>query len=174
MSDTQGGLPGLKDVLGAFATSWQVAAGIALSGSALLYGKFSGYPFAVDLPDWFATIVFVFVVAAYAIWLIRILQGVSSLIHQWIDGVRYKRAIRRELDTLSDEEREVLAHFVKQKQNAFRARLIEEKIATLVGRGLVERIAGQHSRLDWPYRIPNSVWKEINSSAGRRKLGLND
>ncbi|WP_315729033.1 super-infection exclusion protein B [Bradyrhizobium sp. SZCCHNS2015] len=166
------GFPGLKDVLNAFDVSWTIAAGISITGSVLLFANVEKYPFADDLPSWFMAVVLVFVVAAYAIWLIRVLQGLSSIISRQFAGFRLRRRIRLELETLNPEERSFLAALVRENQKTFRARLIEERVATLVARGFLERAPGVFSRLDWPYFVPDVVWKEINRRTAKETLGI--
>jgi len=172
MTDTRGVLPKLKDILDAFASRSDVAAGIAIAGWLILWAKGNHLQFAADLPDWFAAIVFVFMMAAAAILFVRTAQSASNTIAGSVASFRRRRAIRRDIETLKHHERSVLTHFVRKKERSFTARLSEETLGTLVARRLVDRAEGTYNRLDWPYIIPEDVWKEINRAAVRKKLGI--
>lgn len=103
--------------------------------------------------------------------IVALFLGVARLLRLGIAAFRKSRRERRLvklLDELSHVEATILGTLVLRGNQVFTTTIDGGEAATLVAKGLVIQTPGQHSALDWPFSIPDGVWREMK----RRKATL--
>jgi hypothetical protein len=73
-----------------------------------------------------------------------------------------------ELDRLRNDEKRALAMMLRDGYTTVPSDVTDRVAGSLVARGLLNRAAGTYDQLEWPHRIPNFVWKEMQ----RRKENI--
>lgn len=159
-------MPRLREFLDAFLAPWQVAAGILFGTALILVLRGYGVADLTSLPNWIFGVGWLLLVYSGVVLAIRI--GQSS--GRCLQGVRAKqqrrRRINQDLDTLSQEEREVIKYLLSNNQRSITGRIIAGHFAPLVQKGLLIRAVGTYSILDWPHTVPDDVWEELKRRRG--------
>jgi len=75
-------MPSLKEFLDALTASWPVAAAATLGSGLILYLHRIHAPYVEQMPEWATTTIVVIGIYGVFVWLIRILQGIASLIRR--------------------------------------------------------------------------------------------
>ncbi|TNB46448.1 hypothetical protein FF124_18185 [Martelella lutilitoris] len=152
-------MPSLKDFVTAMSVGWPIALAALIGSSLVLVAPEIGIPFAPVLPTWVNNILFVISAFSFSIVIAQLFVFVFMLVRNAIANRRLKSFFSQEISDLSDDERYILKYFLERNERAFTARVIDEKIAPLVERGIIIKAYGQHSVLDWPYQIHPIAWK---------------
>jgi hypothetical protein len=98
--------------------------------------------------------------AALVFWLVALLQTFQD----WRERCKRRTAIRLSLDTLSRQERWLLAYcLIRKRQTLLLSRISSSGnvAAGLCQKGLMIPAAGVQNRFAWPYSIPPFVWREL-------------
>lgn len=151
----------LSDVFAALEIPWPVSLGAAGVSGAFLYLLDNNSHYVQGVPDWAypaATIVFLTGTVVTIVHLLRILISANNR-RRW--RRQREHQIFRELETLTPQEIEIMQQLYRSGRRSFNARLIEERIATLCSKGLIEKMSGAYSVLDWPHVIPHDVWEAM-------------
>lgn len=157
-------MPSLKDFIEAMNASWPVALTIFAACCGLLISDTFQLRYLAGLPSWVLSATFVIAVFSGSVIIVRALQGIISLITAPLRARRFDSAVKAHLKRLEEmppEEGAILAWAVANKKQVFVAGINEPRLAPLVAKGFLERLAGTHSMLEWPYRIPDHVWDEL-------------
>lgn len=141
---------------------------VLMASIAVLFLEQGHFFFLDELPRW----------ALAATGLVMILSGVLTLAnsikalsdmwkrHQLVKKKRNaaeeaRKSTLRFLDTLSQEELEVLSYLVTKGKQSFTVELNAKKLVTLVQKGLVTMQHGTVSMFNVAYTIPHFVWDEL-------------
>src|SRR5713226_3299828 len=151
-------MPSLKEFLDALTASWPVAAAATLGSALILYLHRIHAPYVEQMPEWATTTIVVVGIYGVFVWLIRILQGIASLIRRRRGRAMRSELIRHELNTLNREGAIILFDLVGRNQSSFQASMLNDTVSLLVARGLVNRAPGYFSRVAWPHTIDEDVW----------------
>lgn len=76
-------------------------------------------------------------------------------------AARQKIAILESLDTLSDEETQILMYMLYRHQTTVAAPLVNQFTHSLTSKGLLRRGSGSGNMMSWPFTIPPFVWEEL-------------
>lgn len=157
-------MPSLKDIIDAMNSSWPVALAICLSCLGVL-GAYSYYPeYIGGLPSSTKSVVFLGAIFSGSIVLVRIVQVILGMIAFPYRFWRRKRAQAqhvRQLWDLPNDERWVLAWAVASNKQVILANFTDARLAPLVSKDFLYRLPGNHSILDWPHKVPDHIWKEL-------------
>ena len=154
-------MPRLREFLDAFLVPWHVAAAIALGSGGLLALRSYGIADLSELPNWLFGLVWILLVYAGVVLLIRLAQSSGEGVERRRKKRRRRRWINDQLDTLGEKEREVFVFMLANNQRSVTGRIIAEHFAPLMQKGLLIRASGSYSILDWPHTVPDDVWNEL-------------
>jgi hypothetical protein len=71
----------------------------------------------------------------------------------------FKESIQQEILTAPPEEIEILAYLVTTGRRAFSAGFNDKRVSPLVSKGMIVKLGGAHSMLEWPYIVHKDVWQ---------------
>lgn len=75
--------------------------------------------------------------------------------------------VRAEVDNAPNEERSILAYLITSGRRAFAAEFNDRRLAPLVAKGILLKLAGTHSVLEWPYVVQDDVWEYLQDNRDR-------
>jgi hypothetical protein len=80
---------------------------------------------------------------------------------------KLREMIRRELDSAPKEELAVLSYLLSSGRRAFAAEFNDRRLVPLVSKGILTRMGGTHSMLEWPYVVQEDVWEYLQENRAR-------
>lgn len=138
-----------------------MAAPIAIGSAGLLVLRWYGVSDLAALPSWVFGIVWIAFVYASVVLLIRIIQSVDAWIKRALKKRHRCQWINKNLDTLSEEERDVFAYMLKNNQRSVTGPFGNSHFAPLVQKGLLICASGAYRQSGWPHTVPDDVWEEL-------------
>lgn len=159
-------MPSLKDLLHAMSASWPVALAILLGALGTLVGYSLKLPFLAGLPSWVFGTAYIVCVCSAAILVVTCMRGFVSGAGRWMSRGNMKKAVQEHADgilSLPIEELHVLVWAAVNNRQVFLAPFNHERLEPLVAKSYLDKLSGTHSVLDWPYRIPDHVWKSLRA-----------
>lgn len=97
--------------------------------------------------------------AAFSLWIAQLVPSFQTLYRRR----KLRKEILSSLDSLSQNERHLLAYCVYQGQRTIPLPMTNSTAASLRQKGIPEQAGGTGSALAWPYTIPSFVWKYLTS-----------
>ena len=157
-------MPSLKDFVDALRSHWFTAV-VALVGCAMIIaGDYFQVPYLNSSPGFLLTTAVVIGVFSLSI-LVANLVYLPVAIWKALRRLRNKRKFRiylaQEIESAPDIEKYVLAYLITSGRRAFNATIDNKTLSPLVSKGLILRLSGQHSALEWPYMVRIEVWEYL-------------
>ncbi|MNR13979.1 hypothetical protein D3C85_1304240 [compost metagenome] len=103
-------------------------------------------------------------VCSAAILIVTCLRGLVSRGSRWLSRGNMKKAVQEHADgihSLPIEELHVLVWAAVNNRQVFLAPFNHERLEPLVAKSYLDKLSGTHSVLDWPYRVPDHIWKAL-------------
>lgn len=119
-------------------------------------------PYLGDAPDWIT------VTAAYVgVFALSVLVAniVYLPIRFWrrLKSRKQKAAhadrVRQEILSAPPEELAILAYLITSGRKAFAAEFNDRRLAPLVSKGIITKLGGTNSVLEWPYIVNSDAWE---------------
>ena len=168
-------MPNLKDFIAALQIGWFPALVALVGCSIVVAGDWFQLPYLSTAPEWLVTTavtigVFAFSILAanlaYApVWIFRNYR--RKKFHNKI-----KEKMLQEISTAPPEEIAILAYLVTMGRKAFCAEYTDRRLAPLVSKGIIRKLGGTHSTLEWPYIVNEDAWQFLLQN--REQLYLQD
>jgi Super-infection exclusion protein B len=163
-------LPSLKEFVEALQAGWFPALVAVLGCSLVLAGNWYDAPYLANMPSWLTTTVVIVGLFATSILLANLLYAPVALFNaarRW----RVRKAWRSKIGKLVDEapegERAILAYLVTTGRRAFAAKLDNRALVPLLAKGIIQRVGGHHSVLEWPHIVQDDVWSYLSENKDR-------
>ncbi|MCF6112371.1 hypothetical protein [Mesorhizobium muleiense] len=157
----------LKDVLDALNSAWPIALTILIASVAILTAAQFDFPYAVALPGWSLSVLFVVAMFAAGSCLTRLLQAAiagGSYLLKWRRSSVRRRHQLTMLNDLPESEHDLMSYFFTGNQQAFAYHMGEHRLVPLVLKGLIVPQSGQHYVEDWPHVIPDHIWSGMKAN----------
>lgn len=155
-------MPGLRDFIAALQAGWFPALAALIGCLTVLVGDWFQVPYLSATPIWLLTTAAIVGVFAFSILAANVVYA-PVLIWRKIQKKRAQRefrgVVRREVSSAPPEEMAVLAYLVTTGRKAFSAKFDDRRLAPLVAKGLIRKLGGTHSILEWPYMVQDDVWE---------------
>lgn len=157
-------MPSLKDFVAALQAGWFPALAALIGCSFVVFGDAFQVRYLDASPPWLLTAAVVVGVFALSILLANLAYAPVAL---WR---RYKRNAWRlerteriiaEVNAAPVEEISVLAYLITMGRQAFSAEFNDRRLAPLVSKGIIVKLGGTHSMLEWPYIVDDDVWRYL-------------
>lgn len=157
-------MPSLKDFVDALRSHWFTAV-IAIVGCAIIIaGDYFQVPYLNSTPRFLLTAAVVVGVFSFSIIVANIVY-LPVVLWYALRRLENKRKFRinlaREIETAPDLEKCVLAYLITSGRRAFNAEIYNKTLSPLVAKGLILRLDGHHSTLEWPYLVRIEVWEYL-------------
>jgi len=168
-------MPSLKDFVEALQAGWFPALAALVGCAIVITGDWLKLPYLDSTPEWLLTTAVVVGVFAFSV-LAANIAYLPVLLFK-----RLERARRREkfLDTVRATVRDapadeitLLAYLVTTGRKAFAAEFNDRRLAPLVSKGIIKRLGGTHSMLEWPFMVQDDAWQYLLEN--KEQLTLHD
>ncbi|WP_172982710.1 super-infection exclusion protein B [Roseovarius bejariae] len=157
-------MPSLKDFVAAMQAGWFPALAALVGCSIIIAGDFYDLPYLSATPDIVLTAAVVTSVFSFSILTANIayvpVKVWAILKKRKAQKARRERLIRN-VEEAPEEERAILAYLVSSRRQAFAAEFNDQRLAPLESKGLVIKLSGTHSALQWPYMVQQTVWEYL-------------
>lgn len=168
-------MPNLKEFVAALQAGW-FPAFVALVGCTLIIGgDYLEIPYLNNTPEFLITISVVIGVFSFSIIVANIVY-IPVLIWRKYQRYRAKKELKAkiadEIKTAPQPEIIILAYLATSGRKAFAAEFNDRRLAPLVSKGLIVKMGGTNSILEWPYMVRDEVWDYLmeNKEAFRIEL----
>jgi hypothetical protein len=154
-------MPSLKDFIDALQAGWFVALTIFVGSSIILAGDYWNIQYLNESPGWLITSAVVAGVFSFSV-LIANIAYIPVKIWQWFKKRSAKKNFNKEIYSMIEraprEELFILFYLAKSGRRAFNAEFNDRRISPLVSKGIIIRMPGAHSVLEWPYVVRQEAW----------------
>lgn len=154
-------MPSLKDFIEALQAGWFVALTIFVGSSIILAGDYWSLPYLDESPGWLLTSAVVAEVFSFSV-LVANIAYIPIRAWQRLMRRRAQRDLKDEIKSLIDQAPEqefyILMYLVKSGRQAFNAEFNDRRLSPLVSKGIVIKLPGSHSVLEWPYIVRQEAW----------------
>ena len=163
-------MPSIKEFVEALQAGWFPALVALIGCSVVVAGNWYAVPYLSSAPGWLITTavivgVFAFSILAANVVYLPILA--FKLLQRRSAGKAWKRKIRDLVEDSPYDERAILAYLVTTGRKAFAAKLDDRRLVPLVAKGLINRLGGQNSFLEWPFVVQEDVWTYLQEHKER-------
>ena len=155
-------MPNLKDFMDALQAGWFPALAALIGCSIVVAGDWYSIPYLGNAPKWLTT------TAAYVgvFALSALIANIVYLPVRFWRNLRARKAyaefimaIRAEIQNAPPPEIAILAYLITSGRKAFAAEFNDRRLAPLVSKGIVVKLGGTHSILEWPYMVQDAAWE---------------
>jgi len=154
-------MPNLKDFMEALQAGWFPAFAALIGCSIVVAGDWYSIPYLSNAPEWLTTTAAYVGVFALSVLLaniayfpVRIWQSIKRKQAR----AEFSDAIQKEIANAPPQEIAILAYLVTSGRKAFAAEFNERRLAPLVSKGIIVKLGGTHSILEWPYMVQDAAW----------------
>lgn len=154
-------MPSLKDFIEALQAGWFVALTIFVGSSIILAGDYWSLPHLNESPGWLLTSAVVAGAFSFSV-LVANIAYIPVKLWQWLRRRKALKNIKNEISLLinqmPDQEFSILIYLVKSGRQAFNAEFNDRRLSPLVSKGIIIKLPGSHSVLEWPYIVRQEAW----------------
>ncbi len=157
-------MPTLKEFVEALQAGWFPALAALVGCAIVVLGDWYSFPYISESPDWLLTTVVVVgvfsfsILVANAAYLPVLLWNANTRAR---DRAKFRQMVRQEVENAPPEERAILAYLVTSGRRAFAAEFDDRRLAPLVSKGILRKLGGTNSVLQWPYVVQDDVWEYL-------------
>jgi len=155
-------MPNLKDFVDALQAGWFPALAALIGCFIVIVGDWYSIPYLGDAPEWLTTTAAYVGVFALSVLIanvfylpVRIWKNFKA--HK--ANAKYAEAIRSEIQNAPPQEIAILAYLITSGRKAFAAEFNDRRLAPLVSKGIIVKLGGTHSVLEWPYMVQDAAWE---------------
>lgn len=155
-------MPTLKDFVSALQAGWFPSLAAFVGCIIIVLGDYYRLPYLSSTPPWLLTtavFVGVFSFSVLAANLAYLPVVVWRAVKKSKAKKRFKESVERAVWDAPFEEREILAYLVSSGRRAFNAEYNDRRLSPLVAKGMLKKLGGTHSVLEWPYIVQTDVWQ---------------
>lgn len=170
-------MPSLKEFVAALQAGWFPALAALVGCSIIILGDFHNVPYLSSTPHVVLTAAVVVGVFAFSI----LSANLAFIpIKLWNAHTRrkaekeFRERLEKEIENAPEPEQKVLAHLVTSGRRAFAAEFNDQKFAPLVTKGIVRKLGGAHSVLEWPYEVRQEAWDYLLESRERFQVDIHN
>jgi hypothetical protein len=163
-------MPSLKDFTEAMNASWPVALAIMLGATAVLLSHHYEVAYVQALPGWMLSIAFLIALFSGAIIVVAIIRGLLDLFKMPFRRRRAKKWKERhvhQIGNLPQSEMHVLIWAAVNNTQVFLAPMNHERLEPLIAKSYIQMLAGRHSIIDWPYKVPDHIWDTLTADQSK-------
>lgn len=160
-------MPSLKDFLEALQAGWFPALAALIGCSIVVAGDWFSIPYLGDAPDWLtvtAAYVGVFALSILLANIVYLPVRIWRKMKARQAREKFRSMIREEVQNAPPQEIAVLAYLITSGRKAFAAEFNDRRLAPLVSKGIIIKLGGTHSMLEWPYMVQEDVWEFLNEN----------
>ena len=154
-------MPSLKEFVDALQAGWFPALAAFVGCSIIVAGDYFQLPYLDATPDLILTVAVVIGVFSFSILVANIVY-LPMIFWKKFQRHKHRKEIRKKLvqavETAPDEEKAILAYLVSSGRKAFTAEFDHKKLSPLVSKGIIMKLGGTNSELEWPYMVRQDVW----------------
>ena len=154
-------MPSLKDFIEALQAGWFVALTVFVGSSIILAGDYWSLPYLNEIPGWLITSAVVAEVFSFSV-LVANIAYIPVKCWQWLRQRKARKDLKAKILSLIEQapsdEFSMLLYLVKSGRQAFNAKLDDRRLSPLVSKGLIIKLPGSHSILEWPYIVRQEAW----------------
>ncbi len=154
-------MPSLKDFVASLQAGWFPALAALVGCSIIVLGDHFSVPYLDQSPKYLLTIAVVVGVFAFSVLVANIAYlpvRVWKILYRRRTDRKFRAHMAREIQSAPAAELAILAYLVTSGRKAFAAEFNNPKLTPLVSKGLIIRMSGTHSILEWPYIVRQEVW----------------
>ncbi|MDD8024510.1 MAG: hypothetical protein PHX82_15535 [Paracoccaceae bacterium] len=155
-------MPSLKDFVAALQAGWFPALAALVGCAIVIAGDWYQVPYLSSTPPFLLTAAVIVGVFAFSILAANIVYAPIAVwrsIKRARARKNFKERIEAEVFSSPPEEMAILAYLVTTGRKAFAAEFNDRRLAPLVAKGIVVKLGGTHSVLEWPYMVQEDVWQ---------------
>ena len=138
--------------------------------SIVVAGNWYKVPYVSDFPYWVVTTAAAIGIFAFSILVANIAYLpiiVWSKLARSRARKQFRDSVRNEVELASNEERAILAYLISTGRKAFAAEFTDRRLVPLVSKGLIKKLGGANSLLEWPYVVQEDVWEYLQQNRDR-------
>ncbi len=157
-------MPSLKDFVAALQAGWLPAVAALVGSLLVLAGDQYDLPYLENAPKWLTTTAAYTGVFAFSILLANIANLPVLLWNEFQKRRRrklYLESVWRTVQEVPPQEQTILAYLFSSKRRAFVAEFNDSRLAPMVSKGMIKKLSGSHSILEWPYVVDSDVWEYL-------------
>ncbi|MES2336353.1 MAG: super-infection exclusion protein B [Pseudomonadota bacterium] len=157
-------MPTLKEFVEALQAGWFPAL-VALVGCAIVVmADWYSLPYISDSPKWLVTTAVVVGVFSFSI-LIANVAYLPVLLWNAVARARnrkkFRKMVRLEVENAPPDERAILAYLITSGRRTFVARFDDRRLSPLLTKGILRKLGGENSVLEWSYVVQDDVWEYL-------------
>ncbi|MEQ8558800.1 MAG: super-infection exclusion protein B [Henriciella sp.] len=160
-------MPSLKDFVSALQAGWFPALAALVGCAIIIAGDYYQLPYLSDTPDFVLSVIVIVAVFSASILIANFVYlpiEVFKTIKRSRLREKYKKQLIEEIQNASDTEKAILAYLISSNRKAFTAEFNDRRLAPLVSKGLIIKLGGTHTTLDWPYLVQDDVWAYLKEN----------
>jgi hypothetical protein len=170
-------MPSLKDFIAALQAGWFPALAALVGCSIIVAGDYFKIPYLDSSPDLLLTIAVVIGVFSFSILVANIVYlpiTTWKAIKRRKSRKEFRKKLIREIEAAPDSEQAILAYLVTSGRKAFAAEFNNQKLSPLVSKGLLVKLGGTNSALEWPYIVRQEVWEYLIENQESYRIDIPD
>lgn len=155
-------MPSLKEFIAALQAGWFPALAALVGCAIVIAGDWYQVPYLSSTPPFLLTTAVIVGVFSFSILVANIVYApiaVWNAIKRARARKRFKAAVEAEVSAAPPEEMMILAYLVTTGRKAFAAEFNNRRLAPLVAKGMILKLGGTNSVLEWPYIVQEDVWE---------------
>lgn len=168
-------MPSLKDFVSALQAGWFPALAALFGCSIIVFGHYFELPYLKSAPQLVldvAIVVGVFSASILLATLVYLPIKIFQALAEYIRKAKKIKRLEREINDAPYDERAILAYLVSSGRKAFVARYDDRRLTPLVAKALILKLPGEHSVLEWPYRVNEDVWNYLRKNKDKFHFSL--
>lgn len=154
-------MPSLKDFIEALQAGWFVALTILVGSLIIISGDYLGIDYLDRSPGWLITTSVVAGVFSFSV-IIANIAYIPVRVWRFFKEKRFSKKLKEEtlemIENAPDQEYAILVYLAKSGRQAFNAEFTDRRLSPLVSKGLIRKLGGTHSSLEWPYMVRQEAW----------------
>ena len=170
-------MPNLKEFIAALQAGWFPALAAFVGCSIIIAGDYFKIPYLDTSPSLLLTLAVVIGVFSFSILVANIVYLPITLWKMFQKHKGRKKLTKKlvqEVEAAPASEKEILAYLVTTGRRAFAAEFNDQKLLPLVAKGLILKLGGTHSVLEWPYMVQQDVWDYLIENKENYRIDITD
>ena len=168
-------MPSLKEFVAALQVGWFPALAALVGCSIIILGDFHNVPYLSSTPHVVLTSAVVVGVFAFSILAANLAFIPIKLwnAHKRREAEKeFRERLEKEIENAPEPERIILAYLVTSGRRAFDAEFNDWRLAPLLTKGIVRKLGGAHSVLEWPYEVRQEAWDYLVENRERFQVDI--